>query len=175
MKKREDKKKEAALLHRTLEQASTVFVTGFEKLTVEADYELRKAVRSAGGAYKVVKNSLAEHAAQGTPSEQVLKGLTGMTSLALTSGDPVALAKVLTSYAKDHPSFTFKAGLVEGRVVDAGAIVALAQMPSREELLGKILYLIQAPAQSLARAIQGVGRNLAVVLDQAVKENKFRA
>lgn len=175
MKKREDKRKEAELLHQTLEQSKTVFVTGFDKLTVAADYELRKAVRSVGGTYKVVKNSLAEHAAQGTPSEPVLKGLTGMNSLALTSGDPVALAKVLTSYAKEHPTFTFKAGLVEGRVVDAGAIAALAQMPSREELLAKILYLIQAPAQSLARAIQGVGRNLAVVIDQGVKENKFRS
>jgi large subunit ribosomal protein L10 len=175
MKKRENKRKEAELLHRTLEQTTTVFVTGFDKLTVQADFELRKAVRAAGGTYKVVKNSLAEHAAQGTPSEKVLKGLTGMNSLALTSGDPVALAKVLTTYAKDHPTFTFKAGLVEGRVVDAGAIAALAQLPSREELLAKILYLIQAPAQSLARAIQGVGRNLAVVIDQAVKENKFSA
>jgi len=175
MKKRENKRKEAELLHQTLERSSTVFVTGFDKLTVQADFELRKAVRAAGGTYKVVKNSLAEHAAQGTPSEKVLKGLRGMNSLALTSGDPVALAKVLTTYAKEHPTFTFKAGLVEGRVVDAGAIAALAQLPSREELLAKILYLIQAPAQNLARAIQGVGRNLAVVIDQAVQEGRFSA
>jgi large subunit ribosomal protein L10 len=98
-----------------------------------------------------------------------------MTSLAFTAGDPVALAKVLTTYAKEHPTFTFKAGVVEGRVVDVGAISELAQMPSREELFARILYLIQAPATNLARAISGVGRNLAVVIDQAVKENKFSA
>lgn len=175
MKKREDKKQEAAILRQALEQARHVFVAGFEKLTVAQDFELRKAVRGAGGAYKVVKNSVAEHASRGTPSEPVLRGLTGTTSLAFTTGDPVALAKVLTAYAKEHPTFTFKAGVVEGRVVDAGAIAELAQMPSREELFARILYLIQAPATSLARAISGVGRNLAVVIDQAVKENKFSA
>jgi large subunit ribosomal protein L10 len=175
MKKREDKRKEAEILHQALEQARHVFVAGFEKLTVEQDFELRKAVRGAGGTYKVVKNSIAEHAARGTPAEPVLSGLTGMTSLAFTAGDPVALAKVLTTYAKEHPTFTFKAGVVEGRVVDVGAISELAQMPSREELFARILYLIQAPATNLARAISGVGRNLAVVIDQAVKENKFSA
>lgn len=173
MKKRENKKREAEILHQALEGAQNVFVAGFEKLTVDQDFELRKAVRGAGGTYRVVKNSLAEHASQGTPAAPVLKGLTGMTSLAFTKGDPVALAKVLTAYAKDHPTFTFKAGVVEGRAVDASAVGALAQMPSREELLARILYLIQAPAANLARAIQGVGRNLAVVIDQAVKENKF--
>lgn len=175
MKKREDKKKEAEILHQALEQSRHVFVAGFEKLTVAQDFELRKAVRGAGGTYKVVKNSIAEHASRGTPSEPVLRGLTGMTSLAFTTGDPVALAKVLTTYAKEHPTFTFKAGVVEGRVVDAAAIAELAQMPSREELFARILYLIQAPATNLARAINGVGRNLAVVIDQAVKENKFSA
>jgi large subunit ribosomal protein L10 len=175
MKTRQDKRKEAEILHQALEQARHVFVAGFEKLTVAQDFELRKAVRGAGGTYKVVKNSLAEHASRGTPSEPVLRGLTGMTSLAFTTGDPVALAKVLTTYAKEHPTFTFKAGVVEGRVVDASAIAELAQMPSREELFARILYLIQAPATSLARAISGVGRNLAVVIDQGVKENKFSA
>lgn len=175
MKTRQDKRKEAEILHQALEQARHVFVAGFEKLTVAQDFELRKAVRGAGGTYKVVKNSLAEHASRGTPSEPVLRGLTGMTSLAFTTSDPVALAKVLTTYAKEHPTFTFKAGVVEGRVVDAGAIAELAQMPSREELFARILYLIQAPATNLARAISGVGRNLAVVIDQGVKENKFSA
>jgi large subunit ribosomal protein L10 len=175
MKTRQDKRKEAEILHQALEQARHVFVAGFEKLTVAQDFELRKAVRGAGGTYKVVKNSLAEHASRGTPSEPVLRGLTGMTSLAFTTGDPVALAKVLTTYAKEHPTFTFKAGVVEGRVVDASAIAELAQMPSREELFARILYLIQAPATNLARAISGVGRNLAVVIDQGVKENKFSA
>ena len=94
------------------------------------DFELRKVVRGAGGKYRVVKNNLAEMASEGTPAEQVLKGLRGMTSVAYTTNDPVALAKALTAYAKTNPTFTFKAGMVEGRVIDVKAINDLANMPS---------------------------------------------
>ena len=96
-----------------------------------------------------------------------------MCSIAYTSGDPVALAKALTTYAKANPTFTFKAGMVEGRVVDVTGIQALASLPPKEEIYAKLLYLIQAPAQRLVSAMGGVGRNLAVVIDQGVKENKF--
>lgn len=174
MKTRAVKQKEVEELRRELERAEHLFVTGFEKLTVAQDFELRKAVRNAGGRYRVIKNRLAERAAEGTPAAALLKGLTGMNSLAWTQGDPVALAKALTSYAKDNPVLTFKAGMVQGRVIDVGAIQELATLPSREELLGKLLYLIQAPAQRLAAAINAVGRNLAVVLDQAVQQGKFQ-
>ena len=105
----------------------------------------------------------------------ILKDLAGMTSLAYTTGDPVALAKALTKYAKDNTTFTFKAGVVEGTVFDIGAIEALATMPSREEILAKLLFLINAPAQRLVTAINGVGRNVAVVIYQGCKENKFSA
>jgi large subunit ribosomal protein L10 len=98
-----------------------------------------------------------------------------MTSLAYTSNDPVALAKALTTYAKANPSFTFKAGIVEGRAIDVGAIIELASMPSKEQIFSKLLYLINAPAQRLVTVMQAVGRNLAVVVDQGVKENKFQA
>jgi len=87
----------------------------------------------------------------------------------------VALAKALTRYAKENPVLTFKAGMIEGRVIDAGAIQQLAELPPREELLARLLFLIQAPAQRVVTALQAVGRNLAVVLDQGVKEQKFRA
>src|SRR5579871_6147804 len=96
-----------------------------------------------------------------------------MTSLAWTTGDPVALAKALTAYAKTNPAFTFKAGLVEGRAIDIKAIVDLASMPPKEEIFAKLLYLINAPAQRLLTAMNAVGRNLAVVIDQGVKEEKF--
>ena len=151
-----------------------LFVTGYEKLRVSQDFELRKVVRAAGGKYRVVKNNLAERASEGTPAEAVLKGLRGMTSVAYTSNDPVALAKALTAYAKANPTFTFKAGIVEGRVIDVRAINDLATMPSKEEIFAKMLYLINAPAQRLATAIGAVGRSLAVVVDQGVKENKFQ-
>jgi large subunit ribosomal protein L10 len=172
MKNRDEKKKDFEALRKQLEKANNVFVTGFEKLTVDQDYNLRKTIRGAGGQYKVVKNNIAEKASEGTPSEAVFKGLKGMTSISLTD-DPVTLAKTLTAYAKTNPQFTFKAGLVEGRVIDIRAINDLATMPSKEEIFSRLLYLINAPAQRLVTAMNAVGRNLAVVVDQGVQGNKF--
>src|ERR1051325_5841742 len=166
MKKKEDKKKDIEALRQDLEHSQNLFVTGYEKLRVDQDFELRKVVRGAGGKYRVIKNNLAEKASEGTAAGQVLGNLRGMTSLAYTEGDPVALAKT-------HPSFTFKAGMVEGRVIDVKAINDLATMPSKEEIFAKLLFLINAPAQRLVTALNAVGRNLAVVIDQGVKENKF--
>ena len=174
MKKKSDKKKEVDSLRKALEESRNLFVAGYEKMRVGQDFELRKTVRGAGGSYRVIKNNLAEKAAEGTSAEPVLKGLRGMTSLAYTTGDPVALAKALTAYAKTNPAFTFKAGLVEGRAIDIAAISDLATMPSRDEIFARLLFLINAPAQQLVTAMNAVGRNLAVVVDQGVKENKFQ-
>jgi large subunit ribosomal protein L10 len=174
MKKKSDKQKDLEALRKEFENAPNVFVTGFEKITVQQDFELRKTVRGAGGKYKVVKNNLAAKASEGTGTDSLLANLAGMTSLAYTAGDPVALAKALTGYAKTNPSFTFKAGFVEGRAIDVKSIQELAQLPSREEILSKVLFLILAPAQRLVTAINGVGRNLAIVVDQGVKEGKFK-
>ena len=174
MKNRDDKKKDFEALRKALEAANNVFVTGYEKMKVSQDFDLRKTVRGAGGNYQVVKNNIAEIASEGLPAASVLKGLRGMTSLAYTTKDPVALAKALTAYAKANPSFTFKAGLVEGRVIDIKAITDLANMPPKEEIYAKMLFLMNAPAQRLVTAMSAVGRNLAVVLDQGVKENKFK-
>ena len=173
MKNKDDKKKDIDALRQDLERSKNLFVTGYEKLRVSQDFELRKTVRAVGGKYRVIKNNVAEIASEGTAAESILKGLRGMTSLAYTTKDPVALAKALTTYAKLNPSFTFKAGLVEGRVIDIKAINDLANMPAKEEIFAKLLYLINAPAQRLVTAMNAVGRNLAVVVDQAVKENKF--
>src|ERR1043166_2154172 len=120
MKDKDQKKQEIDALRQDLEQTQNLFVTGYEKLRVNQDFELRKVVRGAGGKYRVVKNNLAEKASEGTAAEQVLKGLRGMTSIAYTTTDPVALAKALTAYAKLNPSFTFKAGIVEGRAIEIG-------------------------------------------------------
>jgi len=175
MKKKPEKKKDMEVLRTELEKAQNVFLTGYEKLTVQQDFELRKTVRGAGASYKVVKNNIAEKASEGTKSAELLKELKGMCSIAYTSGDPVALAKALTVYAKANPTFTFKAGMVEGRVIDVSGISALATLPSKEEIYAKLLWLINAPAQRLVTAMNAVGRNLAVVVDQGVKENKFSA
>ena len=165
MKKKPEKKKDLDALKADLKKAENLFLTGYEKLTVGQDFELRKAVRGVGANYKVIKNRIAEKAAEGTAAEQLLKDLKGMCSLAYTSGDPVALAKALTTYAKANPTFTFRAGMVQGRVVDVRGISDLAALPSKEEIYAKLLFLIQAPAQRLVTAINGVGRNLAVVVD----------
>ena len=157
-----------------LKNVSNVIVATYSKLTVEKDYELRKTLRSTGAKYRVVKNTLAERASKGTKVEEGLKNLHGVTSIAYTEGDPVALAKALSKYAKDNPEFTFKAGVVEGRVISIQDIEALANMPSKEEIYSKLLFLLNAPAQRLVTAINAVGRNLAVVVDQGVKEKKFK-
>src|SRR2546425_6287407 len=153
MKKKEDKQKDLEALRQDLEALKNLFVTGYEKLRVDQDFELRKQVRASGGKYRVVKNNLAEKASEGTPAEEILKGLKGMTSLAYTKADPVALAKALTAYAKANPSFTFKAGIVEGRVIDIKTINELASMPSKEEIFAKLLFLINSPAQRLVTTI----------------------
>jgi large subunit ribosomal protein L10 len=175
MKNKKEKQKDYEQLRAQLEANKNIFLAGYEKMKVGQDFELRKTVRGAGAQYKVVKNNIASKASEGTKSEELLKELKGMCSIAYTSGDPVALAKALTVYAKANPTFTFKAGMVEGRVIDISGITALATLPSKEEIYAKLLWLINAPAQRLVTVMNGVGRNLAVVVDQGVKENKFSA
>jgi large subunit ribosomal protein L10 len=174
MKNKNEKKKDFEDLKKAIEEHRNFFVTGYEKLTVKQDNQLRRTIRDAGGEYQVVKNNIAAKASEGTAAGDVLGDLKGMTSLAYTSGDPVALAKALQKYAKDNAAFTFKAGMVEGRVIDVGAISDLAAMPPKEEIYAKLLFLINANATRLVSSIAGVGRNLAVVLDQAGKEGKFQ-
>jgi large subunit ribosomal protein L10 len=157
-----------------LQRVSSIIVATYSKQTVAQDFELRKALRPTGAKYRVVKNTLAELAGKGTKVEQALQNLQGVSSIAYTQGDPVALAKALAKYAKDNPEFTFKAGVVEGRVISVKEIESLATMPSKEEIYSKLLYLLNAPAQRLVTAMNAVGRNLAVVIDQGVQEKKFK-
>jgi large subunit ribosomal protein L10 len=157
-----------------LKNASNMIVATYSKLTVTQDFELRKALRPTGAKYRVVKNTLAERAGKGTKVEEALKNLTGVTSIAYTEGDPVALAKALSKYAKDNPEFSFKAGLVEGRVITVKEIESLATMPSKDELYSKLLFLLNAPSQRLVTAMNAVGRNLAVVVSQGVEQKKFK-
>jgi large subunit ribosomal protein L10 len=168
------KKEQVEKLSKSLKDVSNIVVATYTKMTVAQDYELRKALRGAGAKYQVVKNTLAEKAAKGTKVEGALKDLAGVSSIAYTTGDPVAMAKALTKYAKDTPEFTFKIGVVEGRVINIKEIEALATMPSKEEIMAKLLFLINAPAQRLVTAMGAVGRNLAVVVDQGVQEKKFK-
>jgi large subunit ribosomal protein L10 len=168
------KVEQADKLSQELKKVSNLVVATYSKLTVAQDYELRKVLRTSGAKYKVVKNTLAERAAKGTKIEQALTGLSGVTSIAYTEGDPVALAKALSKYAKDNPEFTFKTGVVEGRVVSISEIQALATMPSKEEIYSKLLFLINAPAQRLVTVMNAVGRDIAVVINQGVEKKKFK-
>jgi large subunit ribosomal protein L10 len=173
MKKRSEKQADLDKLKSELAKVSTVILTTFQGIKVEEDTKLRRAVQAAGGKYKVVKNTLAERAGAGTPAENLLKNLTGTNSIAYTETDPVALAKAITKIAKDVPAFQFKSGVVEGRVVSIADIKQLANLPSKEELISKIMFLLSAPAQRIAVALKALPRNLAVTVNEAIKANKF--
>jgi large subunit ribosomal protein L10 len=173
MKKKNEKQQDLDQLKVDLAKVSTVILTTFQGITVEDDTKLRRAVQAAGGKYQVVKNTLAELAGAGTAASGVLKDLKGTNSIAYTSTDPVALAKALTKVSKDVPAFRFKSGVVEGRVLSIAEIQQLATLPSKEELISKIMFLLNAPAQRLAVVINAVPRNAAVVVNEAVKANKF--
>jgi large subunit ribosomal protein L10 len=156
-----------------LEGASSAIVGTFAKLTVSQDFELRKVVRGAGGRYRVLKNKLAALASKGTKVEQALQGLRGVSSVAYTSGDPVALAKALSTWMVENAEFTFKLGIVDGQVITVEEVKRLATMPSKEEIFSKLLYLINAPAQRLVTVMNAAGRDLAVVINQGVEKGKF--
>jgi large subunit ribosomal protein L10 len=173
MKKRSEKQADLDKLKSELAKVSTVILTTFQGIKVDEDTRLRRAVQAAGGKYKVVKNTLAERAGAGTPAENLLKNLTGTNSIAYTETDPVALAKAITKVAKDVPAFQFKSGVVEGRVVSIADIKQLANLPSKEELVSKIMFLLNAPAQQIAMCLNALPRNLAVTVNEAIKANKF--
>jgi large subunit ribosomal protein L10 len=156
-----------------LEHSTSAIIGTFTGLTAAKDFELRKTIRAAGGSYHVVKNKLAAKSAQGTKVEKALQGLKGVSSVAYTSGDPVALAKALSNWVKDNAEFTFKLGIVDGKVINVREIQSLATLPGKEELFSKLLFLINSPATRLATVINATGRNLAVVVNQAVEQNKF--
>jgi large subunit ribosomal protein L10 len=173
MKNRSQKQQDLDKLKSEMASVSTVILSTFQGITVEDDNKLRRAVEKIGGHYQVVKNTLAELAASGTPNEALLKDLKGTNSIAYIANDPVSLAKVLTKIAKDVPAYQFRAGILEGRVLSIAEIQQLASLPSKEELISKIMFLLNAPVQRIASALAGVNRNLAVTVNEAVKANKF--
>ena len=167
------KNAKVAMLAGELESSTSAIIGTFKGLTASKDFELRKVIRAAGGSYHVVKNKLAAKASQGSKIEAALQGLKGVSAVAYTSGDPVALAKALSTWVKDNSEFTFKLGIVDGKVIDVAEIGALATMPGKEELFSKLLFLINSPAQRLATVINATGRDLAVVINQGVEKGKF--
>jgi large subunit ribosomal protein L10 len=170
---RASKKKKVQVLAKELATSTTAIIGTFAKMTVSQDFELRKLIRGAGGSYRVLKNKLAAKASEGTQVEQALKGLKGVSAAAFTSGDPVELAKVFSKWVGDNAEFTFKLGIVDGKLISVDEVKALATMPGKEELYAKLLFLISSPAQRLVTVLNATGRDLAVVVNEAVKGEKF--
>jgi len=167
------KKRKVQALSKELETSTTAIIGTFAKMTVAQDFELRKVIRGAGGKYRVLKNKLAAKAGQGTKVEQALKGLKGVSAAAFTSGDPVELAKVFSKWVGENAEFTFKLGIVDGKLINVEEVKALASMPPKEEIYAKLLFLINAPAQRLVTVLNAAGRDVAVVISEAVKGEKF--
>jgi large subunit ribosomal protein L10 len=172
MKTKAQKQKDLEALTEQFKNAQAAMVVGFQKMTVAKDQELRNQLREAGVSYEVVKNTLARRASEGTALEGAAEHFKGVTAVALSNGDPVGLSKAISKFTKANPDiFTFKAGVVEGRVVALNEVEAIATLPSKEELIAKIMFLINCQAQRLATVISAVPRNLAVVVKQ-VSEQK---
>ena len=153
-------------LKNTFESSDGVILLSFQKVNVPDITDLRRKIREANSGYEVVKNTLALRAAEGTPVDGLKDHFTGPTAVAYTHEDPVSLAKVLREFLKGHEGMAFKGAVLEGRVIDQDQVKELAEVPSREELLSKLLFLLNAPLTRLARGLQSPVRDLAVVLNQ---------
>ena len=173
MKSKKQKQDEIEYLKSEFAVASNLIVVQYKGLTVEEDTHLRQKVRESGSKYRVIKNRIANIASEGTPSKQLAESFHGPIAIAYNGTDPVALAKALTDYAKEHPVFEFKTGIVNGQVVDISELAEIASLPSHEVLLARLIYLLNSSAQRIAMGVNAVARNLAVALDQAVEEKKF--
>lgn len=167
MKTRAQKQKDLEALTEQFQKAKAAMLVGFKGMTVPKDQELRNQLREAGVSYEVVKNTLARKAAEGTPLEQAADQFKGVTAIALSDQDPVGLSKAITKFTKANPDiFKFKVGIVEGKVVELRDVEAIASLPSKEELISKFMFLVNAQAQRLATVTSAVARNLAIVVDQ---------
>lgn len=167
---RNDKEQLLAEYEGGLAQAPHAFLLGYQGITVPQVTELRNRVRQSGGEYVVVKNTLALRAIDAQALSQLKDHFVGPTAVVFSLKDPVAVAKALTDYAKDVPAIQFKAGLVEGRPIAADQIKDIASLPSRDELIAKLLFLLQSPITRFARVLAAVPQSFVSVLDQIAKK-----
>jgi len=170
MKNREQKAEAISEFSEGIGKATNAFLISFKGITVPQVTELRKQVRESGSSYVVVKNTLALIAVGDSPLTQLKEQFKGETAVAYNTTDPVALAKVLSKFAKDVPVVQFKGAMLAGQIVPANQIQNIASLPSREELISKLLYLMQHPIRGLATVLQGTIRNFAVVVDQIAQQ-----
>jgi len=168
--KREEKAQAISQFNETIGKATNAFLIDFKGITVPQVTELRKQVRETGSEYVVVKNTLALIGVKDSPLKTLEKQFTGMTAVAFNTTDAVALAKALTKFAKDVPTVQFKGAMLNGQIVPASEIQNIASLLSREELVSKLLFVMQSPIQGLVNVLNANIRNLAVVLDQIAKQ-----
>lgn len=155
----------------SIEAARSVILNDFTGLNVEKISELRRLCRENNVEFRVVKNTLARRGIAGTPAEGLTEYLEGPTAIAISRDDENSAAKVLAKFAEEHEAPKFKAGFVDGNVIDATRVLALSKLPSREELLSQLLAGIMSPATGLVGVMQGPLRNLVSVLGQ-IKDSK---
>lgn len=167
---RNDKEQFIAQMTEGIGQATNAFILSFKGITVPQVTDLRQQVRDTESTYLVVKNTLALIAIKDSPLVELRDQFKGETAVVYNSGDPVALAKALAKFAKDVPAVQFKGAMLDGRIVPASQIDTIASLPSREELIAKLLYLMQHPIRGLATVLQGNIRNLAVLIDQIAQQ-----
>ena len=167
MKTKERKQKDLNALTEQLSNSKSAMIVSFNKLTVNKDQEFRHQLREVGAKYQVVKNTIARLAVKGTPYEGAGAHFKGVTGIVWSENDPVVLSKTVSTFIKANADFfTFKAGVVDGRVVDLAQVQAIASLPSKEVLISQLLYVINAQAQRIVTVINAVPRDLAVVIKQ---------
>lgn len=172
MKTKAQKQQDLEALTQQLSTSTSAIIVSFTKLTAAKDQEFRNQLRAAGAKYQVVKNTLAKRAVKGTPFEQAEEFFKGVTGIAWTDSDAVVLSKAVSKFVKDNGDlYTFKAGVVDGKLYDQKQIEAIASLPSKEELMAKLLFIINAPAQRLATVIKAVPQNMAIVVKQIGEKN----
>ena len=168
---KEQKREQSDQLRNALSDISTLFLLENTGLNVNDVNVLRSEIRKTEGTYKVVKNSVVKLAVEGTDLEVLAPLMTGPKTLAFTEGDVVALAKVLKTFTKDHPELSIQQAYLDGQLLDAKAATKIADLPSRDELLAKLLYMLQSPIRRLAVALNSPIQQLATVVGQ-IAESK---